>query len=233
MSHPVKLSSPLMVALDVDRLEQAEALIEELSDVVGCFKLGPRLIHRYGEAFVRKVAKSAPVFVDCKFFDIPSTMEAAVRTAFDAGASFATIHAMAGPTALRRLAELEGRLNEERPFQILCVSILTSWDEKEFSANFIQKPVLEHVQILAAQARDAGLKGLVCSPLELDVLKGQGHFLVTPGVRLSGDSTDDQTRILAPQDALAAGASAFVVGRPIVQAANPREMALEYAVQAL
>lgn len=232
MSSPA-LKSPLMVALDVDRDTEAEKLADALGDVAGCLKLGPRLIHRYGESLVRKLAAQAPVFVDCKFFDIPSTMEAAVRATFEAGATFTTVHAMAGPTALRRLAAVEAELNRERPFKILAVTILTSWGDQDFSAIFRSAPVVDQVRTLASEVRAAGLTGLVCSPHELDVLQGEGHYLVTPGVRLPDAAADDQTRIMTPAEAVRRGASAFVVGRPIIQAANPREAALNYAVEAL
>lgn len=224
----MQLKNPLMIALDVDTDTEAERLVGELAGVAGCFKLGPRLIHRYGQSFVQKIAKQGPVFVDCKFFDIPSTMEAAIRATFDSGATFATIHAMAGPTALARLAQVESELNKIRPFMILCVSILTSWSEKDFSENFQKKSIQEHVQILAAQAKAAGLKGLVCSPHELAILQGKGHYLVTPGVRLSTEPADDQTRIMSPTDALAGGASAYVVGRPIIQSKSPKNSARTY-----
>lgn len=222
------LRNPLMVALDVDADAEAERLVDALADVAGCFKLGPRLIHRYGEGFVRRIAARGPVFVDCKFFDIPSTMEAAVRASFDAGASFATVHAMAGPTALARLAAVEAELARQRPFKILAVTILTSWGENDFSRIYRKAPILEQVTALAEEARAAGLTGLVCSPHELDALKGRGHYLVTPGVRLPEEAADDQTRIMSPGDALARGASAYVVGRPIVKAADPRAAALRY-----
>lgn len=217
----MKLKSPLMLALDVDKREDAERLADELGEYAGALKLGPRLVYRYGESFVRSMAKRAPIFIDCKFFDIPSTMVASVRAAFEAGASFATVHAMAGPEALSQLARLEEELNRERPFKILCVTILTSWDETQFSANFTKKPVLDHVRILAEQVLQSGLRGLVCSPHELNALRGKGLYLVTPGVRLGTEKADDQKRTMDPHAALAEGASAFVVGRPIIAAADP------------
>lgn len=229
----VSLATPLIVALDVDSEAEADKLVSELAEVTGCFKLGPRLIHRYGERIIQKYSKQAPVFVDCKFFDIPSTMEASVRASFEAGATFVTVHAMAGPTALKRLAEMEEMLNHQRPFMILAVTILTSWDENEFAPNFHSRPISQHVVDLAAQVRAAGLTGLVCSPLELELLKGLGHYLVTPGVRLEAESADDQTRVMTPTEAVQHGANAFVVGRPIIRAADPRISALDYIVDGM
>lgn len=230
ISPSIKLKSPLIVALDVDDLQQVHRLIGELEDVVGCFKLGPRLIHRFGEKLVQQVASKTPVFVDCKFFDIPSTMEAAVRASFEAGATFVTIHAMAGREALERLADVEAELNQHRPFKILSVTILTSWTEESYPASLVKQPVIEHVKSLALEVKKAGMTGLVCSPHELEALAKEGLYLVTPGVRFSLEENSDQKRVMTPHQALEKGASAFVVGRPIVGAKNPREAALDYAV---
>ncbi|PWU13833.1 MAG: orotidine-5'-phosphate decarboxylase, partial [Bdellovibrio sp.] len=178
------LRSPLIVALDVDDLKQALKLAEELHDVAGCFKVGPRLVFRYGEAIIQQLARLAPVFVDCKFFDIPSTMVASVRAAFAAGASFVTIHALAGADALDLIARLEEELRQTRPFQILNVTILTSWEDHRLPPNWIQQPIERHVQSLVGQVVAAGMDGIVCSPLELRFLANRDLFLVTPGVRL-------------------------------------------------
>jgi orotidine-5'-phosphate decarboxylase len=228
----MKLKTPLMVALDVDDEARCLALADQLSDVAGAFKIGPRLLLRYGSSLISKLATRAPVFVDCKFFDIPSTMEASVRACFDSGASFATVHALAGPTALARLAGLEAELNRTRSFKILCVSILTSWDENEFSNNFKTQDVNTHVQDLASQVKASGLTGLVCSPHEIELLKTKNLFLVTPGIRLESVPNDDQKRVMTPELALKAGASAFVVGRPILEAEDPLQTAMDFVVPA-
>ena len=219
-----------MLALDVDSREQAEKIVTEVEDFVGAVKLGPRLVYRYGDEFVRKIALRAPVFIDCKFFDIPSTMVASVRAAFEAGASFATVHALAGPQALSQLAKLEEELNEIRPFKILCVTILTSWDEAQFSANFAKKSIVDHVSILADQVLQSGLRGIVCSPHELQALRGKGLYLVTPGVRFEMQKDDDQKRVMTPAEAMAEGASAFVVGRPVLAAVDRAKAAKEYSL---
>jgi len=225
-----KLLSPLILALDHDDPEFIDKVTNEVADVVGCFKLGPRLLYRMGEKWTRKIAEKAPLFIDCKFFDIPSTMESAVRTAFEMGATFVTVHAMSGPEALKRLAEVEKELAARRPFKVLNVTILTSWDASSFTPNFIQASPEKHVEILVDQVQSAGMDGVVCSPQELELLKGRGLYLVTPGIRLSNEDIQDQKRIMGPSEALKAGASAFVVGRPIIQAKNPREAALDYVV---
>ena len=227
ISSPLK--NPLCIALDVDSKEQALRLTEELADLAGGFKLGPRLINRYGSELVERIAKKAPVFVDCKFFDIPSTMLAAVQAAFDSGASLVTVHALSGAEALTCLAELEQNLSKQRPFRILAVTILTSWNEQSFPANFRQQSVPNHVLQLAELTKSSGLSSVVCSPEEIGLLKSLGMYLLTPGIRFSDEaSNDDQKRVLGPKEALALGSSALVVGRPIIQAKKPREAAEKF-----
>jgi orotidine-5'-phosphate decarboxylase len=220
--------NPLCLAVDVDTREQALGLVSDLKDLVGGFKLGPRMIHRYGSEIVGEIARSSPVFVDCKFFDIPSTMLAAVQATFDAGASVCTVHAMAGGEALKALAELERKLNQQRPFRILAVTILTSWDEQSFPSIFKTQPISQHVQQLARLVATSGLRSVVCSPEEITLLAPEKLFLLTPGIRLPTDEAGDQKRIMGPKEALALGSSCLVVGRPIVAAAKPREVAQHF-----
>ena len=222
------LKNPLCVALDVDDEKRALDLVDQLSEVVGGFKIGPRLILRYGQILIHKISKMAPVFVDCKYFDIPSTMEAAVRASFEAGASLVTIHAMAGSETLQRLAKVEQGLSAQRPFRILAVTILTSWDEKSLPTIFKSQKISEHVQELARLVKHSGLNSVVCSPHEIDLLKNQGLYLLTPGIRFAEDASDDQKRIMGPFEAMQKGSSALVVGRPIIEAKNPLQAATEY-----
>jgi orotidine-5'-phosphate decarboxylase len=227
-SHPMR--NPIIAALDVDDLGQALKLADELADVVGGFKVGPRLCLRYGQEVVREVAARGPVFVDNKHFDIPSTMEAAVRASFDGGASLVTVHALSGHEALSKMALLEKELNQIRPFKTLAVTILTSWDQNSLPGNFKQQPISQHVTELADLVLSSGMKGLVCSPQELELLQNKGLYLVTPGIRFSMDDLGDQKRVLGPYEALKAGASALVIGRPIIAAKNPRETATDYVM---
>ena len=227
-AHP--MVNPLIVALDVDTREKALSLANTLADVVGGFKLGPRLCLRYGMEFVKEMAKKGPIFLDNKHFDIPSTMEAAVRASFEAGASLVTVHALSGREALERMAAVEKELNRQRPFRILAVTILTSWDEKSVPGNLKSQPISQHVIELATLVKDSGLRGVVCSPHELDLLQNRDLYLVTPGIRSSMNSFGDQKRTLSPREALEKGASALVVGRPILEAADPRAAAQEIAM---
>lgn len=220
--------NPLCVALDVDDRERALQLVEELHEVVGAVKLGPRLIHRYGEDLIQEIATKIPVFVDCKFFDIPATMEASVRASFAAGASFVTVHALAGREALELLAKLEKELNQQRPFRILCVTILTSWGEGSLPSIIKPQPISELVQELSNLVKSVGLRGLVLSGEELESLKQSGLYLVTPGIRFSDQESNDQKRVKGPKEAIQGGSSLLVVGRPIIGAKNPKEAALDF-----
>lgn len=228
MHSAAPLKNPLCVALDVDSEESALKIAQDLAGIAGGFKLGPRLIHRGGQALVQKMSKLGPVFVDCKFFDIPSTMEAAVRTSFEAGASLVTVHAMAGAEALSKLAKLEQELSKQRPFRILAVTILTSWSESSVPSNFRQQPIQQHVRELAELVKRSGLQSIVCSAEEVTTLKDLNLFLLTPGIRFPTEAKGDQKRVLGPKEAMQAGSSALVVGRPIVEAANPAAIAQEY-----
>lgn len=222
------LKNPLIVALDVDSAEEVKKISTELAGIAGGFKIGPRLVLRYGASLVQEVAQKAPVFLDNKHFDIPSTMEAAVRASFDAGASLVTVHAMSGAEALSRMAEVEKELSQKRPFKVLAVTVLTSWGEKSFAPVFKSQAIGDHVQQLVDLVQAQGLSGVVCSPHELDLLQNRDLYLVTPGIRFSMAANDDQNRVMTPQEALARGAKALVVGRPILQAADKVQAAQQF-----
>jgi orotidine-5'-phosphate decarboxylase len=224
----VPMKNPIILALDVDCRDQALKIADELADIVGGFKLGPRLCLRYGADFVREITHRGPVFLDNKHFDIPSTMEAAVRASFDAGASLVTVHALSGSEALKKMALLEEELNKVRHFRILAVTILTSWGEESPPNILKSQKISQHVSDLVSLVQESGMKGIVCSPHELDLLQNRGLYLVTPGIRTNMRSADDQKRIMGPAEAIDLGASALVVGRPILEAKNLIEAATEF-----
>lgn len=229
-SSPMPKSEPrIFVALDLDVPKEAEAIAESLAGQGLGFKLGPRLVMREGAAFIKRIATFGSVFVDCKHLDIPSTMEAAIRTAFDAGAEYSTIHALAGPEALALMAKVETELRAQRAFRILTVTVLTSFSKETLPVRLRGLDVGDLVEDLAIEAAAQGLKSFVCSPLEAARLRNAipESFLVTPGIRPSGSSKGDQVRIETPASAAKAGASALVVGRPILEASDRREMALK------
>jgi orotidine-5'-phosphate decarboxylase len=219
----VKLENPIMVALDVDTRDQALKIARELKGKVGAIKLGPRLNVRYGADLIGEIAAQTPVFVDNKYLDIPSTMDAAIRASFEAGASFATVHCWAGSEALAKLAATEKELNKQRPFQILAVTILTSYNPQTLPPPLGAYTIADQVRTLANLAIESGLTGLVCSPEEVaDLRKLHPHaYLVTPGIRMPEDKHGDQKRVMGPREAMTAGSSALVIGRPIVEAKDP------------
>ncbi len=211
------VKNPLIVALDVDDGEEALDLAIQLRDVAGCFKVGPRLVLRHGPELVEELSTFAPVFLDHKFYDIPSVMEASLRAAFDMGVTLATVHASAGAETLRQLAGLQKELSLIRPFCILGVTVLTS--VKAENAEILQN----QIRALAKTVAECGIGGLVCSPHEVAGLKAlyPNLFYVTPGIRSATDNMDDQKRTMSAQEALKQGSSAVVVGRPILKAADP------------
>lgn len=225
-----QMTNPIFVAVDLDDDKTALDLIKECRAFVGGFKVGPRLALRYGEPFLKEVARHGNLFIDNKYFDIPNTMEAAVRASFEVGASFCTVHAQAGPEALTLLAELEERLCQTRPFRILAVTVLTSFKQETLSSVVQHLPIAEQTRALAKQAVECGISGLVCSPEEVEMLRGlyPNAYLVTPGVRLSHEDRGDQKRVSDPLTALRRGASALVVGRPIYDALEPARAAKSY-----
>lgn len=220
------LRNNLIVALDVDTAEEAVRLATLLKDRAGALKVGPRLCMRYGSDFVKKLADQAPVFVDNKYLDIPTTVDAAVKATFEAGATLATVHAWNGRETLAKLAQTEKELNAKRPFKILAVTILTSFSPETLPPGF-STDIAASVDSLAKLTIDCGLTGLVCSPHEVATLRSKhaNSYLVTPGVRLPDDEKGDQKRVETPAEAIRKGSSALVVGRPIIAAKDPVEAA--------
>lgn len=216
----MKLINPICVALDIDSSDEALKIAQELKGKVGAFKVGPRLTNGDSSLVSRIAALGCLVFVDHKYYDIPSTMEAAIRSVFNAGATFVTIHASCGKTALAQLSSLEKELNKARPFKILAVTVLTSFASEDFVGFVRTTPIAEQVKELAAHAINNGVTGIVCSPLEIEIVRkiDSSAFIVTPGIRGTGSSSDDQKRTMSAAQAISKGASMLVVGRPILQA---------------
>ena len=233
------LENPLIVALDTDDLQKLKTLVKILNPHVGGFKLGPRLVLKYGQALLEEIAFQAPVFLDCKFFDIQSTVLSSVKTSFSCGASMVTVHALNHIETLKALSDLEKELNDIRPFRILCVTVLTDWNELDLPLSVWRaSPLMEHVQKLAIRVWTAGLFGIVCSPNELETLWKQAMlkeikpFFVSPGIRWGKNKgKDEQRRIASPKEALSLGASALVLGRPILEAKDPLSVVEEIHAQ--
>lgn len=218
-------SDRLIFALDVPAVSEAQALIELLHAEVGVFKIGLELFTSAGPAAVALAhARERQVFLDLKLHDIPATVERAVRAAVALGVRYLTLHAAAGPEALRGAA----RAAAGSELQLLAVTMLTSADQALLDAIGMQGPMPGAISRLARVAIDSGVTGLVCSPTDCPDLRsefGQDVLLVTPGVRPAGGDAADQKRIATPSAALKAGADLVVVGRPIRDARDPRAAA--------
>lgn len=224
--------NPIIVALDIPEAEGALRLAESLAGSVGAFKIGKELFVSAGPDVVRKIrATGASVFLDLKFHDIPNTVAKAVASATRLDVQMLTIHtsgAGAMMAAAEKAAQETAKECSTEPPLVLGVTVLTSMDETELSQIGIDIPPAEQVERLAKLAADSGLRGLVCSPLEIERLRAvlPAHVqLVTPGIRPANSQAGDQKRIMTPKDAMTAGANWLVIGRPITQAENPRDAA--------
>jgi orotidine-5'-phosphate decarboxylase len=226
------MSNPIIIALDVPGADQALALAEQVAPAVGAFKIGSELFTSAGPDIVRRLRSTgAAVFLDLKFHDIPNTVAKAVAAATRLDVQMLTIHTGGGP-AMMRAAEAAAQdtarsLGRPAPL-VLGVTVLTSMDANELSAVGLPPHPGKQVTRLAALAAGAGLRGLVCSPLELAALRQAlpaSMQLVTPGIRGPDDAAGDQKRTLSAAEALAAGANWLVIGRPIYAAQNPRAAA--------
>lgn len=227
MAGKESLEPKLFIALDIDEPGRAIELAKELAMPGVGFKLGPRLVNQTGAELITSVSRIGPVFVDNKFFDIPSTMLSAVRTVAEAGASYVTIHALSGPSAMKELKVLEAEIQKQRSFRILAVTVLTSFNTENLPTPLRNTAVEELVEQLAQDAFAAGLSGVVASAHESQMIKRMNAeaFIVTPGIRLEGGATHDQSRTVTPDTAWKSGASAIVVGRSILEAEDKRATA--------
>ena len=226
------MRNPIIAALDVPSAEQALKLAEQVAPVVGAFKIGSELFTSAGPDIVKKIRTTgASVFLDLKFHDIPNTVAKAVASATRLDVQMLTIHTSGG-LEMMRAAELSAQQTANQAGRnaplVLGVTVLTSSDRRTLAEIGCAENVGAQVERLASLAVKAGLRGLVCSPLEIADLRKvlpADIQLVTPGIRTGAEEADDQKRTLTPREAMAAGASWLVIGRPIYAAADPRAAA--------
>jgi orotidine-5'-phosphate decarboxylase len=202
---------------------------ESLSPPVTHFKIGLELYSAEGPSCVRTLAeRGASVFLDLKLHDIPRTVARAVSTLCRPGVALLTVHASGGREMLKAAAQAAAAAGPDAP-KLLAVTVLTSLAQPDLADAGVTRPLEEHAVALASIALDAGIHGLVCSPLEVARLRrefGPSPLLVVPGIRPSNADAGDQKRVATPADAARAGASFIVVGRPILEAPDPRCAAL-------
>ncbi len=213
------MKNPIIVALDVPSAEEARALVERLGESVSTYKVGMELYAAAGMEFVRElIGGGKDVFLDMKFYDIGETVKRAVRQVAGAGVRFLTVHG-SGPVMR---AAAEG--SEGSTLQLLAVTVLTSFDQEDLADLGYECSVSDLVNLRVRKAREAGIDGIVCSPLEVASVReiaGSEAVLVTPGVRSAGAAAGDQKRVATPAEAISNGADYLVIGRQITRAADP------------
>ena len=236
----------LLIALDVASAGEALSLANTVRGIAGGFKIGNRLFTSEGPSIIRTlVGRGDRVFLDLKFHDIPHTVGTAVAAAAALGVWMINVHASGGTRmmqAARAAAEdTAARTGGERPL-LIAVTVLTSMNAAALAETSVEVPLLDQVVRLAALAQKAGLDGVVASPQEISIIRehcGNDFAIVTPGIRGGGPAgatiaargADDQERTMGAAEAVAAGASYIVVGRPIIAAADPRAAAEQIATQ--
>ncbi len=212
--------NPIIIALDVESAGAAGQLVARLGDSVSFYKVGMELYAAAGMEFVRQlVAEGKQVFLDMKFYDIGETVKRAVAQVAKTGVSFLTVH---GSGAVMRAA-VEGRGDSQ--LKLLAVTVLTSFDESDLADLGYPCSVKDLIALRVRKAVEAGIDGLVCSPLEVAEVRriaGPQAILVTPGVRSAGAGKGDQKRVATPAEAIRSGANYLVIGRQVTRADDPQ-----------
>lgn len=218
------MRTELIVALDVSTVREMNAVVQALAAEAGFYKVGLELFTREGPAALAALKKRGKrVFLDLKLHDIPRTVARSVAAAAGHGVDMLTVHAGGGSAMLSAAAEAAAGSGPNTP-KIVAVTALTSLDQNDLRQVGVERDLKEHTLALAELAVNAGVDGLVCSPLELTAMRdrlGSAPILVAPGVRPTGADLGDQKRVATPAAAAQAGATFIVVGRPILEAPDP------------
>ena len=226
----MKLENPVFCALDTTDTGRAVALARDLVGSVGGLKIGMEFFNAHGPAGYRLVAETGmPIFLDLKLHDIPNTVAGGIRAVLPLRPAIVNVHAAGGSAMMRAAADAAKEAGDQRPL-IIGVTMLTSLDQSDLSDTGVTGTPSDHVRRLAGLAAASGLDGVVCSAHEIEALRsdlGKDFTLVVPGIRPAGSDIADQKRIMTPSEALARGADALVIGRPITGAGNPRAAAEE------
>ena len=227
------MNNPILVALDVESAAKAVQLADQLRGAVGGYKIGKQLFTAEGPSMVRELtSRGDRVFLDLKFHDIPNTVAGAIESAVATGAWMVNVHASGGSAMMKAAAEAAKKaataLGKPRPL-VIGVTVLTSMTDAALSEISVSRPMLDQVVLLAKLAKASGLDGVVASPQETRAIReacGADFQIVTPGIRPADQQgKDDQARTLTPAEAISAGATYLVIGRPITGAPNPRQAA--------
>lgn len=223
----------LILVLDLATEDEVFAILDRVGPTVQWVKIGLQLYLRYGAPLVEKIARRGyTIFLDLKLHDIPNTVASAIKNLQGMPIKMLTLHTCGGSEMMQRARDAQ---HEALPdTQLLGVTVLTSMNETSLQEIGCARTVIAQVEHLAQLAIDTGIQGLVCSPMELQLLRKRlGHtpILVTPGIRPAGSAANDQKRIMTPAQAAAAGSSFIVVGRPILAADNQRQAALNIVAE--
>ena len=219
------MNKKIIVALDLDNINKALKLVKDLKEEVYAFKIGHEFFYNFGINGYLKIYNICPkIFLDLKLHDIPNTVQKGLKAILKLNPIFTTIH-ISGGDEMQKISALKNN----KKTNILGVTVLTSLDEKQTLKYYKEKKVNILVKKFAKYAKKNNISGLVCSPLEINIIRkevGEEMILVVPGIRpknKSKDKKDDQKRTLTPKEAINLGADFLVIGRPIIESKNPLE----------
>jgi len=229
------LDPKVVVALDFDKKQDALSFVDRIQPSDARLKVGKEMFTYFGPEFVKQLTgKGFDVFLDLKFHDIPNTVAKAVTAAADLGVWMVNVHASGGSQMMSKAKLALDNYGNDAPL-LIAVTVLTSMGQEDLNGLGINKTPAEQVKFLANLTKQSGLDGVVCSAWEAEQLKselGKEFKLITPGIRPTGASQDDQQRIMTPKQAIDVGVDYLVIGRPITKALNP-QLVLEQINQSI